>query len=519
MPLPCPLCGTKRLFTGCLFLLLTTSAATSQILEEATYRVEGAGSLSQGDHTPYYLVSNRQGLSSLERNNAYLRACVTARGTLGKESPFSFETAMDVVAAHRFYDNLYFQQFYLDIDYRHWLRLSLGSKEYPSELKNERLSNGGLTFAGNARPIPQVRLEVPTYVAIPGLHNWLHIKGHIAYGRYNDDNWKEDFTSQSPYAIYQKDVLYHSKSGFLKVENLKKSPLTIEAGLEIYTQFGGSVYNHYKGKLYSMPHGFKDYVKAFIPMAGDKGTGESEESNIAGNQLGSWHLSAAYRLKEWKLRAYFEHFFEDHSQLFGFEILSNSEGHRRPIVYGWKDMLSGVELSFPRNRFISTLVYEYIYSKQQSGAGYHDPGSYYKEQMSGMDDYYNHSIYSAWQHYGMSIGSPVFISPIYNSNGYITFASTRLISHHVGLEGNPLPQLSYRMLFTHTRNWGTYYDPLVRVETTTNWLLGLTYTLPQGGWKIALEGALDHGRLTGNNAGGMLTVSKTGIIPIKRQEK
>ena len=38
--------------------------------------------------------------------------------------------------------------------------------------------------SNNARPIPQIRLEVPDYVAIPGTHKWLHLKGHIAYGRF-----------------------------------------------------------------------------------------------------------------------------------------------------------------------------------------------------------------------------------------------------------------------------------------------------------------------------------------------
>ena len=56
--------------------------------------------------------------------------------------------------------------------------------------------------SNNARPIPQIRLEVPDYVAIPGTHKWLHLKGHIAYGRFTDDKWQEHFTSiGNPYTI------------------------------------------------------------------------------------------------------------------------------------------------------------------------------------------------------------------------------------------------------------------------------------------------------------------------------
>lgn len=82
--------------------------------------------------------------------------------------------------------------------------------------------------SNNARPIPQIRLEVPDYVAIPGTHKWLHLKGHIAYGRFTDDKWQEHFTSiGNPYTI---DVLYHSKSLFAKVGNKEHFPVEFEGG-------------------------------------------------------------------------------------------------------------------------------------------------------------------------------------------------------------------------------------------------------------------------------------------------
>ena len=87
-----------------------------------------------------------------------------------KYSPVSY-THLDV----------YKRQAYANLSYR-WLNLSIGSKERLPELKNSKLSSGGMVESNNARPIPQIRLEVPDYVAIPGTHKWLHLKGHIAYG-------------------------------------------------------------------------------------------------------------------------------------------------------------------------------------------------------------------------------------------------------------------------------------------------------------------------------------------------
>lgn len=506
----------KTKYSLCLLLLLFPLLATSQLLRGVDYRVESGLTFSDGDNTPLYLMSNKQGLSSNENNWGFLRGGLFARGDFGSDSPFSFETGLDIAVAYHLNSDFFMQQFYLDFNYKK-LSLSLGSKERYSELKNRELSNGGLTFSGNARPIPQIRLELPDYIVFPGTRKWLHVKGHIAYGRFTDDDWKRDFTTKNIDAIYQKNVLYHSKAAFFKIGKREKFPLEFEIGLEMYCQFGGSIYNHRKGKLYDMPGKFKDYVKAFIPMSGDESTSESEQMNISGNQLGSCHLAASYYLNDWKIKAYYEHYFEDHSQLFGYEIMKNTKGERELIYYGWKDCLTGVEITFPKNKFINTFLYEFLYTKDQSGAGYHDPGSYYPEQMSGIDDYFNHSIYSAWQHYGQAIGNPVIISPIFNDNGFITFQSTRVISHHIGFNGSPTSQLSYRFLFTHTRHWGTYYDPTAKVEQVIDYALKISYSPSQWeGWQFSVEGALDRSKLIGNNIGAQFTIRKVGIINVKQ---
>ena len=69
--------------------------------------------------------------------------------------------------------------------------MSIGSKERHSEFNNPLLSSGGLTFSGNARPIPQVRIGIPEYTLVPGTKSWLAFKGHIAYGLFTDDGWQK----------------------------------------------------------------------------------------------------------------------------------------------------------------------------------------------------------------------------------------------------------------------------------------------------------------------------------------
>ena len=90
--------------------------------------------------------------------------------------------------------------------------------------------------SGNARPVPQVRIELPEYWTIPGTGEWLGIKGHLAYGWFTDENWQKDFVQAGKARTV--GVRYHSKSGFLRFGNENKFPLTAEIGLYMVAQFG-----------------------------------------------------------------------------------------------------------------------------------------------------------------------------------------------------------------------------------------------------------------------------------------
>ena len=77
-------------------------------------------------------------------------------------------------------------------------------------------------------------------------------------------------------------------------------------------------------------------------------------------------------------------------------------------------------------------------SKDQAGAVFNDTNEYYPEQVSGRDDYYNHGIYPAgWSHWGMGMGNPLLISPIYNKDCTLRFKHNRVKAHHFGLSGSP----------------------------------------------------------------------------------
>ncbi|MFR5211225.1 MAG: hypothetical protein ACLTF4_02795, partial [Parabacteroides goldsteinii] len=122
-------------------------------------------------------------------------------------------------------------------------------------------------------------------------------------------------------------------------------------------------------------------------------------------------------------------------------------------------------------------------------------------------------IYTGWQHWGLGIGNPLVMSPIYNTDGDISFKSSRMQGHHFGIMGTPCADLQYRVLLSVTRNWGTYGVPFYEIKKNGNALVELTYTPHQlKGWDFTGSLGVDRGGMLGKSAGGMLTIRKTGWI-------
>lgn len=459
--------------------------------------VELNGTASGGDFTPLWLVSNRQGLSSVKKTNGYLRAGFFRESQYDRR--FSWNFGVDLAGAAHYTSSFVIQQLYAGVRYR-CLDLTIGAKEHRSEFVDPLLSSGDMVNSGNARPIPQARIAVERYTYIPYTKHKLAFKAYFAMGMFTDQDWQYTFTRGD----YQrtKNVLYHGKGLFLRWGDTKKFPLTIEGGFEMATQWGGKVYLP-DGQVINPGHSFKDMIKAIFAggSSSDDPNLSPDKLNSAGNHLGQWSAAIAWTPKQcgWGGRLYYQHFFEDHSMM--------------TWDYGWRDMLLGVEVKFPRNRFVSKFLYEYLITKDQSGPVYNDTSADVPEQVSGRDNYYNNWLYNAWQHWGMGIGNPLLMSPIYNANGQITFYNNRVKAHHFGVSGNPARGLDYRILFSYTRSWGSYAVPAGHVRNGVAALAEVGYRPAKlNGWGFRLGLGLDHGGLTGDNYGASLTISRIGVL-------
>ncbi|MBO7588785.1 MAG: hypothetical protein J6T18_05105 [Bacteroidaceae bacterium] len=478
------------------------------------FRFETSGTLGKGDYAPFWLTSNRHGLGSTENSSGYFR--LATLGGMVLPSRFGVGYGMDLGVATGLQSDFFIHQLYVDLSYK-WMGLSMGPKELWGELKNRNLSSGGLTWSGNSRPVPQVRLELPEYTRIPILGGWFSVKGHVSYGKFTDSKWR----GRNPDTPYTDRLLYHSKAGFLRFGDIGRSPIHVTLGLEMYSQFGGTMHNR---KLmaneevleeYRLPSDLRAYRDILLPF-NDVG-GQTKEN---GNSLGSWHLSLDYLGEKFGLRAYYEHFYEDHSGMLGIEYKSDMTGERDFVFYGfrrnWFDGLYGIELNLPEESPVRDVVLEVLNTRGQSGPVYRNPLVAVVEGVDGRDGFYTHELYDSYSHWGYAIGNPVLVSPVYNSDDDQRFKSNRLLMFHAGIDGGIGSCIDYRIMVTTSRHWGTYEDPYNEVGRLTSYLVEGTW-LPYGtyGWRFRLSLGLDSGKGTpmGNgNKGVMLSISRLWSI-------
>jgi len=493
-------------------LIATGAAAQEEEEGHFHYKVEMQGSASDGN-TPLWLNANKHGLSSIDDINGYLRAQVQHPVECDSDWRWGYGYGVDLVGALGYDSKFIIHQAWADVRWLHGM-ITVGSKEQPMQLKNQELSSGSQTLGINARPVPQVRLSLPEYYTLPIFGDIFHLKGHIAFGKMTDGRWAKSFTEgNNP---YNDGELFHSKAGYLKIEN-ETSPLSVELGLEMACIFGGTYHlNDGLGTEIKSKSNLRSFWNAFWP--GGSEANETTYQNVEGDHLGSWVARVNYNPEGWGLSVYADKFFEDHSGMvmldydgYGTGDNWNVRDKRRYLLYDLKDIMLGVEVRLPRFRWANTIVAEYIYTKYQSGPVYHDHSPSISDHIGGVDNYYNHSATNGWKHWGRVMGNALFLSPIYNDNGSLDCLNNRFKAIHLGISGDPLKQLHYRLLFTWQDGLGTYSNPYTGKRDNVSMAAEAAYKFKRG-WAAKCAIGFDHGTIYGNNTGAQLTISKSGLF-------
>lgn len=500
----------KKLFIVCLWCIVVCTGESKNLFNGIKLDVSTSGTTSSGSYAPLWLSSNKYGTVSPYDNSAYERIGLFRSLTTDSVRLWRLGYGIDLMLNQHSTSTFFIQQAYVEGEYKK-VNLSIGAKERTIDLRNNELTSGGLSNGINAHPIPQLRMEID-YFSIPGTHGWWKWKMRGSFGMTTDGNWQKNFVRDGH--KYTSNTLYHEKAIYWKFgkEDHPKVPLTYEIGIQMFTQFGGKAYNvnyreHISGtQTIDMPENLKAFWQAIF--GGGRDVTDFTESNNVGNMLGSYNMRLAWHGhtasgKAWEVGAYFERYFEDQSML--------------TLQYGIQDHLIGIDATLPANKFVSSVVIEHMSTRNQSGAVYHDRTKSIPDKMNGKDNYYNHSIYSGWQHWGQAIGNPLLTSPIYNGKdhiynekGRIHFFNNRVKAWHIGLSGDPTTELHWRLLMTFSQNWGTYNYPFKDVQNQQYYMAEIGWK-PQTlkGWSGKIAFGLDHGDLIGNSFGAQLTVHKT----------
>ena len=481
---------TLKKYAGLFFLLFTFTAHSQDLFN---YRLDLFGSASTGKQTPFWITSNTYGTVPLRSNSGYVR------GDLDWNHFFSngikLEAEADVLAADKHTSSVWIQQLYAVVSYRN-VYLYAGAKERYNSMLDKDLSMGDMTYSTNARPIPEVNFSFPNYTTFPFTKGYLQFKGDFAIGKSMDNDYI--LRTMNPGTVYSINVLWHHKSLFFKLEDPDGNfPFWGILGLEHAAEWAGT--NSYYGKNTAT---IENFLRVMLTQSGDSHANLGDQINVLGNHTGTYNVKIAYKNKTFQAAFYKQHYFEDKS---GNELAN------------WRDGIYGGEFSFFSQQYLQKVVVEYLQTTNQSGPLHflnYDWVLYPHARGGGDDNYYNNFYYvSGWSYFGRGIGNAILTSPEYNEDHALGFENNRVKAIHLGMEGKITSEFSYRALFTGMSGWGTSNMPFLKRKDNFSSLIECTYR-PKNlqGWQFGLQASLDKGDLYGDNFGGSLKISKTGVI-------
>ena len=433
----------KILYASLLNLCLLTAPAVAQ--DSLHYRLGIHTAVASQDYLPHWSTANRFGvLDDGDYALGWLRGAATYHRPLTKQ--VRLEVGLDLLTkvpfAGELSPRLRLQQGYVRLRYGifelggGWQQRTLGTQA-------DGLTTGSLSVSGNARPIPQVLFAVPEYSAVPYTRGYVEFKGTFAHGWMGDDRFVRGAW------LHQKSLFVRGGGSFW---------LNGSVGLVHNVVWGGT----YPG-VGQLPNGLSDFWQV-IRGEGAKNVDLNNpvllgEASALGDNLGVYDFSLLFKAKNYHVLVYHQTPFEDKT---GSRLTRN------------RDRLLGINLTVPKaNHWIESVVYEYLYTKYQSGptipgAPNGPPADKFGNDFGGRDNYYNNAVYkTGWVHAGRIIGTPLFFTEARmrhyvpgfvepDDSGFnFNVVNNRVVAHHVGVKG-VIKRVGYRLLSTFSTNYGTY---------------------------------------------------------------
>lgn len=473
--------------------------------------------VGSGNFAPYYIASNRHGVLTqangfalnigfekdldLSRRFSYAFGAQAYFGVAGSTSYLRYDADNGTWFSHlETPANVWLQQLYAAVKFR-GVFLSVGMKEQHAPLLNEQLSSGDLVHGINARPMPGIRAGFIDFQDIPFTKGWVQIQGELGFWKYIDNSWQKSHFSYFNY--HQNLGSWHNyKRCFFRTK--PSQPFSLTIGMQAAAQFGGETTWFQNGRVSGIEKfsvGARDFLDMLILRQGD--------DYWKGNHVGSWDINGRYRLRGGdELKLYVQWLWEDGS---GIGKLNGWDG-----LWGfeWKKATSGP---------VSGAVIEVLTFMNQSGPMHYDPAdipgnSMTENQSTGADNYYNNTWYNGYAYYGMSLGSPMFPSPIYNTDGFTTaFVDNRFWGIHAGVNGTIIPGLDYRVLASYRRFFGTMMIPRKTPVHDFSMMIEAKWQIAEvPGLELTAQVAMDQGNSPYGSCGGaLLGLSYSGLFNCK----
>lgn len=508
----------KSLLTITLMLAATGSINAEDFSLNYAATIEANG--GPDEFAPYYISALRHGKINsgrganldlhvwkpldLSRRFSYAFA-VEGIGRVGNKIDYQRYNANEDlwVNNRRNTSNVWLHQLFGEVKFR-GVFLNVGLKEFNSKLLNERLSSGDLAESANTRPIPGARAGFVDFQNIPFTRGWVQIQGEIGYYKSTDNAWQRDRYNYWNFHINQ-GWWYNYKNLFFRTKPSENFSVTI--GMQACGQFSGYTHYYKKGKLYltnGHPLKIRDFIDMLVPREG--------ESYVVGNHLGTWDLQLRYRLR-------------DGSEIKGYMQSPWEDGSGVGKLNGW-DGLWGLEWKPSKRGALNGAVLEFISFMNQSGPMHYDyddhPGTTLNEnRATGADDYYNNAWYNGYAIYGMSIGTPMAIQPVRNTDGATThYLHNRFWGLHAAVEGDILPTLSYRAMANYRRYYGNIFIPALKITSSVSAMFEANWRpVRTPGLKIGAQLAFDAGNsVYGRNFGALISATYSGNFNFKTKK-
>ena len=489
---------------------LASKAQDSQNTQ-ISYDLTTEVAVGTGDYTAYQLVTNRHHVLGTRANTGYLRGAVNMEHQLGKD--WTLSGGVDAIASVHADHKAYLQQCYANLSWQDFF-LEVGTREQKPVIRDEALSIGSFAKGNNAKPFAQIHLGTNGYWTVPFTKGVLELNFDGGYGKFLDSDYREEAffrgvnaNGKNVNGKYARDILYHQKHLYFRI-NPNKHFFFI-GGIEHVVQFGGKKYAYDENDVLitkDKPTDLKSYLDVILPL-GDKNYYENDamEDWIFGNHLGEMTVQVGWNIdKDHVLQAYYDDLFEDGS------------GMRKSN--GW-DGTCGLQYNnnAEGRQYVRKAVVEYFQSTNQSGPLHYDKGDYPEHMrteitdlVTGKDEYYNHTCYDSYTHYGMTPGIALITSPIYNKDGYTAFRDNRVKAWHMGVSGDITDNLSYLVKGSYREGWGTYDFPLAEKHHSFDAMVQGIYTT--GNWQFSGAYALDKGNIYGDCSTFNLKISYHGKI-------